>query len=101
MTAQDLRVGNETRVHPRSGHLERSQGEISEALTGAGGGDVVVVQCRVRSRISSSCRKEGGGVALAGALPREPNGIRASSDVPLLNSEEGAKMDLLEQAEPW
>ena len=74
-----------------------------EALTGAGGGerDVVVVQCRVRSRISSSCRKEGGGVALAGALPREPNGIRASSDVPLLNSEEGAKMDLLEQAEPW
>ena len=43
----------------------------------------------------------GGGVALTGALPREPNGVRASSDVPLLNSEEGAKMDLLEQAEPW
>ena len=43
----------------------------------------------------------GGGGALAGALPRAPNGIRASSDVPLLTSEEGAKMDLLEQAEPW
>ena len=42
----------------------------------------------------------GGGVALAGALPRAPNGIRASSDVPLLTSEEGAKMDLLEQANP-
>ena len=74
-----------------------------EALTGAGGGerDVVVVQCRVRSRISSSCRKGGGGGALAGALPRAPKGIRASSDVPLLTSEEGAKMDLLEQAKPW
>ena len=74
-----------------------------EAVTGAGAGegDVVVPQCRVRSRILSSCRKEGGGGALAGALPRAPNGIRASSDVPLLTSEEGAKMDLLEQAEPW
>ena len=46
--------------------------------------------------------QEGGGRSRARrCATREPNGIRASSDVPLLNSEEGAKMDLLEQVEPW
>ena len=75
--------------------------EERTARSGGGAEDVVVVQCCIRSRIPSSIRKDWVGISVAGAVPREPNGVRTFEELPLRSCEEGAKMDLLEPGEPW
>ena len=72
-------------------------------FAGGGGsieGNVVVFGWFKCSRLPSSRRKERGGIEVAGAGPREPDGVRASEALLVQPPSEGAKVDLVAPSEP-
>ena len=97
-------LGGETRVGQRRRRFFKGCGGGGDCAGGGGGGcvegNVLVFGWFECSRLPSSRRKEMGGIEVAGAVPREPDGVRAREALLVQPPSEGAKVDLVEPSEP-